>query len=142
MNRKGQNEILGAIISMTYSLYPVEMTEQRNEIVHRALALMATDASTEQIEKIIFELHQSKYDLNPGCQCLFGNGYYPDDFTDNFCKMDRQDEIGEAARNLFDVLIHPKEEWEAALMYRGIRAIYNKEYDAVKIKEIQAQLQA
>ena len=56
--------------------------------------------------------------------------------------MDRQDEIGEAARNLFDVLIHPKEEWEAALMYRGIRAIYNKEYDAVKIKEIQAQLQA
>ena len=54
MNRKGQNEILGAIISMTYSLYPVEMTEQRNEIVHRALALMATDASTEQIEKIIF----------------------------------------------------------------------------------------
>lgn len=140
MTREDQNDILGAIISMTYSLYPIEMTEERNALVRRALALMGTEPSAEEMESVLFALHQSKYDLNPGCQCLFGKGYYPDDFTDNFRKLDREDETGRAARDLFQVLQHPKDTWNAALMYSGIRAIYNEEYDAARIREIQAQL--
>ena len=142
MNRNDQNTILGAVISMTYSLYSVEMTEERSALVRRALALMNTDASQKEIDALLFDLHQSKYDLNPGCQCFFGNGYYPDDFTDNFRKMDRPDAVGKAARELFDVLLHPKETWSAELMYSGIRAVYNKEYDDVRIKKIQEALEA
>ena len=142
MSRKDQNIVLGAVISMTYSLYSVEMTEERSALVRRALRLMNTDAAQEEIDALLFDLHQSKYDLNPGCQCFFGHGYYPEDFTDNFRKLDRQDEVGQAARELFEVLLHPKETWSAELMYSGIRAIYNKEYDDVRIRKIQAELEA
>ncbi len=142
MKREQQNQILGAIISMTYSLYPIEMTDERGELVQRALAMLSEDASQEQVDAMLYELHQSKYDLNPGCQCLFGNGYYPDDFTDNFRKLDLQDETGSAARDLLETLKTPHPDWDAALMYRAIRAIYNEEYDAVRIAEIHAQLKA
>ena len=102
MNREEQNRVLGAVISLTYSLYPIEMTEERNALVRRALAALGEDCSTEQLDALLFDLHQSKYALNPGCQCLFGKGYYPDDFTDNFRKLDRQDAVGAAARALLD----------------------------------------
>lgn len=142
MNRTQQNQILGAVLSMTYSLYPLEMTAERGDIVRRALAMLGQDAAQQQVDAILFELHQSKYDLNPGCQCLIGNGYYPDDFTDGLRKLDRQDDTGAAARRLFETLKTPHPDWDAALMYAAIRAIYNVEYDAARIDEIRAQLLA
>ncbi|MGM9630424.1 hypothetical protein [Butyricicoccus sp.] len=140
MNREEQNRVLGAVISLTYSLYPIEMTEERNALVRRALAALGEDCTAEQLDALLFDLHQSKYDLNPGCQCLFGKGYYPDDFTDNFRKLDRQDETGEAARTLFAALQTPHPGWDAALMYSAIRAIYNTEYEVERIEEIRARL--
>ena len=137
MNREEQNRVLGAVISLTYSLYPIEMTEERNALVRRALG---EDCSTEQIDALLFDLHQSKYDLNPGCQCLFGKGYYPDDFTDNFRKLDRQDAVGAAARALFAALQTPHPDWDAALMYCAIRAIYNTEYGEERMETIRTQL--
>lgn len=69
MNREEQNRVLGAVISLTYSLYPIEMTEERNALVRRALAALGEDCSTEQLDALLFDLHQSKYDLNPGRAC-------------------------------------------------------------------------
>ncbi len=141
MKKADQNRILGAVLSMTYSLYPLEMTEERNALVRRALALLGQSApAAEDMESVLHALHQSKYDLNPGCHCLIGNGYYPDDFTDCFRKLDRTDAVGEAARALFAVLQKPREDWDAAAMYAAIRAIYNREYDAARIADIHAQL--
>ena len=140
MNREEQNRVLGAVISLTYSLYPIEMTEERNALVRRALAALGGGCSTEQIDALLFDLHQSKYDLNPGCQCLFGKGYYPDDFTDNFRKLDRQDAVGAAARALFAALQTPHPDWDAALMYCAIRAIYNTEYGEERMETIRTQL--
>ena len=140
MNREEQNRVLGAVISLTYSLYPIEMTEERNALVRRALAALGEDCSTEQLDALLFDLHQSKYDLNPGCQCLFGKGYYPDDFTDNFRKLDRQDAVGAAARALFAALQTPHPDWDAALTYCAIRAIYNTEYGEERMETIRTQL--
>ena len=140
MNREEQNRVLGAVISLTYSLYPIEMTEERNALVRRALAALGEDCSTEQLDALLFDLHQSKYDLNPGCQCLFGKGYYPDDFTDNFRKLDRQDAVGAAARALFAALQTQHPDWDAALMYCAIRAIYNTEYGEERMETIRTQL--
>lgn len=140
MNRDNESRILGAILSMTYSLYPIEMTEERNALVRRALALLGQDASEEQVEQLLFDLHQSKYDLHPGCQCLVNHGYYPDDFTDSFRKLERSDETGAAARELYEVLKTPHPGWDAASMYAAIRAIYNREYGAERIREIQKSL--
>lgn len=140
MNREQQNLVLGAVISLTYSLYPLEMTDERNALVQRALAALGQELDEEQIDALLFDLHQSKYDLNPGCQCLFGKGYYPDDFTDNFRKLDQQDLVGEAARTLFQTLQTPNPDWDAALIYCAIRAIYNEEYDAERIGTICSQL--
>ena len=98
MTRENQNRILGAVLSMTYSLYPIEMTEERNALVRRALAMLGQNVSEEQVEQLLFDLHQSKYDLNPGCQCLVNNGYYPEDFTDGLRKLERKDAVGAAAR--------------------------------------------
>ena len=67
MTRENHNRILGAVLSMTYSLYPIEMTEERNALVRRALAMLGQDVSEEQMEQLLFDLHQSKYDLHPGC---------------------------------------------------------------------------
>lgn len=142
MKREHQNQILGAVFSLTYSLYPIEMTDERNALVRRALAALGEDCGEPERDALLFDLHQSKYDLNPGCQSLFGRGYYPDDFTDSFRKMDRQDEAGAAARALFQTLQTPHPDWDAALMYRAIRAIYNEEYGAQRIDEIRAQLLA
>lgn len=137
MNREEQNRVLGAVISLTYSLYPIEMTEERNALVRRALAALGEDCSTEQLDALLFDLHQSKYDLNPGCQCLFGKGYYPDDY---FRKLDRQDAVGAAARALFAALQTPHPDWDAALMYCAIRAIYNTEYGEERMETIRTQL--
>lgn len=140
MNRNDQGRILGAVLSMTYSLYPLEMTEQRNALVRDALAMLPTDASEAEVERMLFALHQSKYDLDPGCQCLYNNGYYPDDFTDGFRKLDRQDATGTAARALYEVLKKPHPDWDAAVMYRAIRAIYNTEYEVETIDAIRQTL--
>lgn len=140
MNREDQDHILGAVFSLTYSLYPQEMTTVRSHLVRCALSMLGEADAHEQVDGMLFALHQSKYDLNPGCQCLMNNGYYPDDFTDNFRKLDRQDEIGEEARALLDTLKAPHPDWDAALMYCAIRAVYNKEYDAARIRQIHAQL--
>ena len=140
MTRENQNRILGAVLSMTYSLYPIEMTEGRNALVRRALAMLGQDVSEEQMEQLLFDLHQSKYDLNPGCQCLVNNGYYPEDFTDGLRKLERKDAVGAAARELYEILKTPHPDWDAASMYAAIRAIYNKEYEVERIREIQQKL--
>lgn len=133
-------DILGAVYSLTYSLYPIEMNEERNALVRRALQWTCEDPTQREVEGLLFELHQSKYDLNPGCQCLFGKGYYPDDFTDGLRKLERQDETGEAARELFAVLQRPNPEWEPEELYAAIRATYNNEYGAERIREIKNKL--
>ena len=40
MNREEQNRVLGAVISLTYSLYPIEMTEERNALVLGVVAAL------------------------------------------------------------------------------------------------------
>ena len=141
MDRIGQEKIMGAVLSMTYSLYPIEMTENRNALVRKALEMLGKDCTEQELEELLFALHQSKIDLHPGCQCLINNGYYPDDFTDSFRKLDLMDETGQAARELYAVLKHPQESWEPQSMYAAIRAVYNKEYDAQRIHAIQTELQ-
>ena len=140
MTRENISRILGAVYSLTYSLYPIEMREERNALVRRALAMTAENPSEQEIEQILFEIAQSKIALDPGCQCMVGHGYYPDDFTDGLRKLEREDEDGQAARELFAVLQKPDPSWEPALMYRAVRATYNTEYHADTIREIQKQL--
>ena len=140
MTRENISRILGAVYSLTYSLYPIEMREERNALVRRALAMTAEDPSEREIEQMLFEIGQSKIALDPGCQCMIGHGYYPDDFTDGLRKLEREDADGQAARELFAVLQKPNPAWEPALLYRAIRATYNTEYHADTIREIQNQL--
>lgn len=141
MTRENMARMLGAVYSLTYSLYPIEMREERNALVRRALAMTAEDPAEQEMEQLLFEIGQSKIALDPGCQCMVGHGYYPDDFTDGLRKLEREDADGQAARELFAVLQKPDPSWEPELMYRAVRATYNAEYGAEKIREIQNELQ-
>lgn len=98
MTRENMARILGAVYSLTYSLYPIEMREERNALVRRALTMTAEDPSEREIDQLLFEIGQSKIALDPGCQCMIGHGYYPDDFTDGLRKLEREDADGQAAR--------------------------------------------
>lgn len=141
MTQENISRLLGAVYSLTYSLYPIEMKEERNRLVREALAMTACDPSEEQIEQLLFALRQSKIALDPGCQCMVNHGYYPEDFTDGLRKLAQADEDGQAARELFAVLQEPDPAWEPELLYRAIRATYNREYHAETIRAIQEQLQ-
>ncbi len=136
MKREKIADILGAVYSLVYSLYPIEMTQERNALIRRAMQWTGEDPTPREISQLIFDLHQSKYDLNPGCQCLTNNGYYPDDFTDSFRKLDRQDEVGAAARALFAILQDPSPEWKPEDFYAAIRATYNTEYGVDRMQEL------
>ena len=140
MTRENMARILGAVYSLTYSLYPIEMREERNALVRRALTMTAEDPSEREIDQLLFEIGQSKIAIDPGCQCMIGHGYYPDDFTDGLRKLEREDADGQAARALFAVLQQPDPAWEPELLYRAIRATYNTEYHADTIRKIQNQL--
>ena len=60
MTRENMARILGAVYSLTYSLYPIEMREERNALVRRALTMTAEDPSEREIEQLLFEIGQSK----------------------------------------------------------------------------------
>lgn len=134
------SRILGAVYSLTYSLYPIAMKEERNELVRKALAMTAQEPSEEEIAQLLFAIQQSKIELDPGCQCMINHGYYPDDFTDGLRKLTQEDADGQAARELFVVLQKPDPAWEPELLYRAIRATYNREYHAEKIRAIREEL--
>lgn len=140
IQRTKLSRILGSVYSMTYSLYPIEMTPERTALVQKALAMTTKNPSEQELEQLLFDMRQSKYDLHPGCQCLIGNGYYPEEFTDGLRKLNRADEDGQAARELFAVLQKPNPDWDATVFYRAIRATYNTEYHAERIRQILAEL--
>jgi hypothetical protein len=140
MTRETMSRILGAVYSLTYSLYPIAMKEERNELVRKALAMTAQEPSEEEIAQLLFAIQQSKIELDPGCQCMINHGYYPDDFTDGLRKLTQEDADGQAARELFVVLQKPDPAWEPELLYRAIRATYNREYHAEKIRAIREEL--
>jgi hypothetical protein len=116
------------------------MKEERNELVRKALAMTAQEPSEEEIAQLLFAIQQSKIELDPGCQCMINHGYYPDDFTDGLRKLTQEDADGQAARELFVVLQKPDPAWEPELLYRAIRATYNREYHAEKIRAIREEL--
>lgn len=140
MTKENLSHILGAVYSLTYSLYPIEMKEERNRLVREALAMTADSPSSDEIEELLFAIQQSKIELDPGCQCMINHGYYPDDFTDGLRKLEQEDADGKAARELFAVLQKPDPAWEPELLYRAIRATYNREYHADTIHAIVDEL--
>ena len=63
MTRENMARILGAVYSLTYSLYPIEMREERNALVRRALAVLFIAVGVAATDIVVISLLQPELEF-------------------------------------------------------------------------------
>lgn len=122
--------LLGALSSMACSVYPLEMTEGRNLLTIRTLQAIRENTSDPTVlGELLYQIHQSKYDLRPACAACEKDSYHEEDFQFESALAGTKP-LAEERRCLLDALLHcgiqPGDRLAIPLLYKALRLLYNK----------------